>query len=207
MGIPAEAAAYLLRRGYSAAWLEAEEVHHVEAGTGRELAGVRFGAAFDSIAFVCRSPSGEVVGISLAAYGAGEKRYEWRPARPWLPICYASARDWELLHRTGEAFLVEGAFDRIAVKRAFPERAAVARLSKSVAPVEWVLRRYARAVWLAFDQDEEGEKAARRLERRLSGHLVVNRLGILGKDPGEHFERHGVDSLRSHFERQMEVAL
>ena len=208
---------YLNRRGYSTDWVTREHVRVLPAGRHTH-AGMEFACVASSLVFTCRTMSGALQGLVLASWGEQEKRYEWRPSGArWLPICYAQPDDWELFYRDGEAILVEGVFDRIALKRCYPDRAVIARLSKSVAAVQWILKRYARRLWVAFDQDEEGEKGARRLGWKLGNEvgsvsefrdeLTIHRLTFRGKDPGEHFEAHGEAHLRKWVERQMEMTL
>lgn len=203
---------YLQQRGYSPEWINREGVRVVPAGR-HVHAGLEFGCVASSLVFTCRTMSGALQGLALTSWGEQEKRYEWRPSGArWLPICYAQPDDWDRLYVTGEVILVEGVFDRIALKRCFPDRAVIARLSKSVAAIQWLLLRYARLIWVAFDQDEEGEKGARRLRYRLENKaraeaLAVYRLTFHGKDPGEHFETYGETSLRGWVTRQMEEAI
>lgn len=209
-----KAFSYLQRRGYTLDWILNEDVRVVEPGR-HEIAGLEFGCAESSLVFTCRTMSGALQGLVLAGWGEQEKRYEWRPGPArWLPICYAQPDDWERLYRDGELILVEGVFDRIAVKRCFPNKAVIARLSKSVAAIQWVLRRYTRLLWVAFDRDEEGEKGARRLGYRLADavqdDMTIHRLALRGKDPGEDFETYGEDGeagLRFWLCRQMEEAI
>ena len=202
---------YLDRRGYSLELVNRENVRVVPAGR-HVHAGMAFGCVDSSLVFPCRTMSGALQGLVLASWGEQEKRYEWRPGPArWLPICYAQPDDWELFYRDGEAILVEGVFDRIALKRCFPDRAVIARLSKSVTAIQWILKRYARLLWVAFDQDEEGEKGARRLGWRLADEvrdeLTIHRLNFHGKDPGEHFETYGEADLRRWVYRLMEDAI
>lgn len=203
-----EARTYLRSRGYTDALIQEEELYSVGPGKHRVVGTSHgFGLDFSAVVFRCLVPSGALSGIHLASY-AGEKRYEWRKgSKPWLPICYGSVADWVRLDETGELILVEGVFDRIVLKRCFPDLAVVARLSKSAAQVEWVLKRYAKRLWLAFDQDEAGETGARRLTWRVKDEMTVNRLRVLGKDPAEHAERYGLHGLEVHVRQQMEVAL
>jgi hypothetical protein len=208
-----KALSYLNRRGYSLDLVNREGVRAVPAGRHIQ-AGLAFGCIAPSLVFTCRTMSGALQGLVLASWGEQEKRYEWRPSPArWLPICYAQPDDWEIFYETGEVILVEGVFDRIALKRCAPKRAVIARLSKSVTAIQWILKRYAKRIWVAFDQDEEGEKGARRLGWRLDSEVrgeravAIRRLTFFGKDPGEHFERYGEGNLRLCVVRQLEAAI
>jgi hypothetical protein len=202
---------YLVSRFYTEDLVRLEGLHWFPLGRHR-LAGMEFGAPRDVLVFPCWTMSGALSGLHLVGYG-DEKSYEWRrnPKAPWLPICYAAGDDWERLWETGEVVLVEGVFDRIALKRAFPELAVVARLSKSVASIQPVLERYATRIWNAFDADEEGEKGSRRLAYRLGGSrnrdCQVTRIRTKAKDPGDHARRYGLEDLVRHVKRQMGTSL
>lgn len=195
---------YLEMRGYDDAAIECEPITAVEPGLHR-IDGVDVKVGAPSLAFTCASLSGTIAGIHLASY-SGAKDYQWRtnPAAPFLPVCYATKGDWLLAWTTREVILVEGVFDRIAVKRALPDRAVVARLSKSVASVQWVLRRCCTRVWLALDRDDQGMRGARVAERRLEGlGLEVGTLTFRAKDPAEHLETWGLRSLKGALETQL----
>ncbi len=202
---------YLLGRFYTEEMIQLEALKWFPAGR-HDFQGMEFGTRQDVIAFPCRTMSGALAGLHLAGYGE-EKVYEWRqnPKAPFLPICYATGADWRGLWDVGEVILVEGVFDRVAVKRAFPGRAVMARLSKSVATIQPLLERYAIRIWDSFDTDEEGEKGSRRLAWRLGGSrnrgCQVTRLRTMAKDAGDHAKRYGIEHLRKHLERQMRTSL
>lgn len=200
--------AYLKERGYTVELAREEGVKLFPKGK-HSFEGFEFGCVDSSFVFPCRTMSGAFQGLLLTSWGEQEKRYEWRPSKfRWLPICYAQPDDWVRLYETGELFLVEGVFDRIALKRCFPDRAVIARLSKSVASIQWILKRYATRIWLGFDRDEEGQKGAARLRYRLrESEIDVSPLTFMGKDPGDHFVQHGLTHLRDFIDRQMEETL
>lgn len=192
---------YLTSRGYESGRAWDEGIVSRPAGKC-EVAGVPYKAASPHLAFPCRTPSGAVAGVHLAAYD-GSRDYQWRqnPAAPYLPICYASPADWEVAWHQRELVLVEGVFDRVAVARALPGKAVVARLSKSIWSVQYLVARLAARVRLALDRDEQGERGAEQAERALSRLGVeVYRLSFRGKDPAEHAARHGIESLRRSLE-------
>jgi len=96
-------------------------------------------------------------------------------------------------------------FDRIAVKRAVPEIAVIARLSKGVGgQLAKMLERFAKRVWLAFDNDTPGESATLKTIGRLKG-IDVLEIRYPAKDPGELLERKGVTKMGEIIRRQMSL--
>lgn len=160
------------------------------------------------IAWLAVSMSGEPIGVQTREIK--EKRYRWHQFDnvEHLPMLYGSEEDWDLLYSVGSMILTEGPFDRIAVKRALPDRAVFARLSKGTSnQMIFLIKRYVRHLWLAFDADEEGEKAAIRSEKLLveTEELNIYRIKFPYHDPSEMLKKRGLDALRSHLERQIEV--
>lgn len=197
--------AHLLKRGYTEALIKAEEITSCPPGKNMIISGVVFSAHLPGAVFTCRTASGAVAGLHLAPHEV--KDYQWRQNKkaPWLPICYATPEDWEILGRTGELLLTEGVYDRVAVKRAVPDRAVMARLSKSIRPIEAILRRYTRHLWVLFDQDERGDQGARQAARLESRSLEVTRVRFRGGDPSEHLRDHGLKDLKRWVEPQLEA--
>jgi len=121
-------------------------------------------------------------------------------------MLYGSVDDWDLVWQTGSMLITEGPFDRIAVKQALPDRAVFARLSKGTSnQMLTLIRRYVNHLWLAFDTDEEGDKAADRSETLLSEDVNVYRLRFPYKDPSEMMEKRGLSALKQHLDSFMAV--
>lgn len=166
--------------------------------------GTRVPCEADSICWTARAMSGHVIGYQTRKIE--EHDYKWWQAEKsqHLPIIYASQDDHDVLYRTGKFILTEGAFDRAAMKRCFPDYAVYARLSKGVAKqLLHFLTRYGRQGWLAFDQDEPGEKAAAVAEERLREKLDINILRYPFKDPSKFMEKRGELAMRSTLEKQI----
>jgi DNA primase len=179
---------YLEGRAYTPALIAKEDIHSI-TGRGR-LEGIDLGDGPERIAWVCRTGSGKLAGIQTREIE--EKRYRWFQAENTghLPPLYGSAEDHRRAHEQEQVILTEGIFDRTATKRWFPEMAVLARLSKGISnQLIHHLRRHVKTVWLMFDEDEPGSKAATTAELRLSDHLNVYRLRYPAKDPSLLWQR------------------
>lgn len=144
--------------------------------------------------------------IGVQAKQSKESTYRWFQAEDasHLPILYTTTEDYTILWETGELILVEGIFDRVAVKRAFPEQAVIARLSKSVAKqLEVFLKRYATRVWLAMDMDEAGQAGAEQAIKRLQDSITTERLTYPARDPADLLQRKGSGAVRELLGTQM----
>jgi len=196
---------YLLSRGYTDQDLKKEKVF----GIGSELTYILDRPIIDCagcVAWLAVSMSGEPIGVQTREIK--EKKYRWHQFDnvEHLPMLYGSEADWDILYSVGSMILTEGPFDRIAVKRALPDRAVFARLSKGTSnQMILLIRRYIKHLWLAFDSDEEGEKATSRSEKLLGEDLNVYRLRFPYHDPSEMLKKRGLEALKSHLERQIGV--
>lgn len=193
---------YLLSRGYVDQMIEHEPVCTIGAGGLAQLQNREMDGWIGWESF---SMGGARIGVQTK--NSQESAYRWFQAEDaqHLPIIYATVEDYQILWQTGEVILVEGIFDRVAIKRAFPEKAVIARLSKSVAKqLEVFLKRYARTVWLAMDMDEPGREGAEQAVKRLKNGIVVERLTYPAKDPAKLLENKGVEKVRELLEKQMD---
>lgn len=196
---------YLLSRGYTEELLLQEVV--CSLGEGNHCLGkVEFYTPNPVIAFTATSMGGEVAGIQTACREKHEYRWFAAKSKPFLPILYGSGADFDLLYRTQEMVLVEGIFDRIAMKRMLEGQAVFARLSKGVSgQLAVILRRYAKRVWLAFDNDLAGEKGVELAQKKLEGVELV-RLSFPGKDPSALLGKYGLIRATAVIKRRMELS-
>jgi len=200
--IPAEALEYLLRRGYTEALVAEEGMEWVEAGSF-EKGPVKGYVDNPSVIIPIRSMSERVIAWQTVAISIKEYRTFYDMRHMYCPMFYGSEQDRQLLWETGQTIITEGVFDRIAIKRAFPERSVIARLTKGLSPqIIELFNRVAKRVWLAFDMDKPGEKAALKSTKRL-GNVDVVRLEYPYKDPGLFYEQRGVDEIRRVIGRQI----
>lgn len=140
----------------------------------------------------CESAAGTHIGDQTLRPGTHEYRWDQAPQAHHLPIIYGTEEDHEGLFQTGQVILVEGIFDRAAIKRIAPGRACYARLSRGIAKhLLTTLRRYGTTVFLLFDQDGPGRAATEDAERKLSGGPEVHQLRIPAKDPAALLEKVG----------------
>lgn len=162
------ALAYLKKRGYTQADLVAEGIQSVPVGEAT-VEGVRIFTERESVAFVCRSMSETVVGISVAAV-TGDKDYRAyvAPGRQHLAMTYGTEEDRELLFKTGQMVLVEGVYDRNAMKKILPEHAVFARLTKgTTGQMVEHLQVYCKQLYVAFDMDGPGQMTSERAEKKM----------------------------------------
>ena len=167
---------YLKSRTYTSEMITEEEILYLREGS-HIVEGTDIRVEGDSIGWICRAMSGCLIGIQTR--GIGEKNYKWNRASKaqHLPIIYGSRKDHETFYKTGRMILTEGIFDRGAIRRCFPHYAAYARLSNGVGRnLANFIQRYGVSIWLAFDQDEPGQKATERVEKGLKDKMNVNTL-------------------------------
>lgn len=197
---------YLQSRFYTDELIEEEKLYSIPAGT-HILPGTSrsFNSEVPMIAFECRSMGETLSAIHTCSRVKKEYRYHQIDGLPYLPILYSSISDRELLFKDKTVILTEGTFDRIAVKRALPEYAVMARLSKGTSIfLSLMLKRYATRVWLAFDNDEAGEKGAKMAIHKMGEGVETVELFIPYKDPALVAEKRGVAHLRDVLRSQME---
>lgn len=199
-----QARTYLRSRGYLDPLIDAEGFESIEGE--REVDGIRVFVASPSVLLRCYAASGTLAAVhTLAVDGNKEYRLYVNPEHPYLPMIYAVAQDYKQVYLTGEAILTEGVFDRLAVKRALPERAVFARLTKHTTGGfrNWV-QRYCRRLWLCLDEDVPGEKAAKKAEALYPDlGIDVQVLHYPAKDPSELLAKKGPDYVRAVLQRQM----
>jgi len=195
----------LLSRGYTEDHLLRESVYGINGDRcfieNREIIDCR-----GCVAWLAVSMSGIPVGVQTREIE--EKKYRWHQFDKveHLPMLYGSEDDWDLLWHSGSMFLTEGPFDRIAVKRALPDRAVFARLSKGTSnQMLSLIRRYVKHIWFAFDSDEEGDKAAIRSESLLGEDVNTYQLRFPYKDPSEMLSKRGLTALTATLESQIQM--
>lgn len=195
---------YLLSRGYDELSLKEEGV--IVRGEGACFwEGMDLTLKTPSIIWTSKSMSGQLIGLQTRELE--KKAYRWlqAPKAQHLPIIYGSPDDYRRLYETGDMVLTEGAFDRIVVKRSIPDIAVLARLSKGAGnQLTAFIKRYAKRIWLSFDNDEVGKKADKATEERLEESLDVYTLRFPAKDPSELFKAKGFNRTAEILRKQIE---
>lgn len=196
---------YLKSRGYNSQLLREDAPFSLGQGkfTREE---VEISCHSDSVIWESRSMSGALIGYQ--AREISEHVYRWfqSPKASHLPIIFGSQKDHSLFYETGSVILAEGIFDRVALKLCFPDRAVYSRLSKGVAKsLVYFLKRFGKRVFVAFDQDDPGRKAAGTTEERLESYLDVVNLSFPYKDPSLFLEKRGVSRMREYLKPQIEA--
>jgi len=196
---------YLLSRGYTKDIVETEPIWSINIPGSHGFNNITFRIEDPCIVFTCLSMSGAITGINLA--NRVKKDYKYFPLKntQHLPIMYSSEEDREILFHTHELILVEGIFDRIAMKRVFPEMAVFARLSKGVGgALTKLVQRYVSKLWLTFDQDGPGRVATQKTMTKLKG-VEVMELRYPAHDPNDYILKVGTKIAREKFQDQMQI--
>lgn len=194
---------YLLSRSYVEALLKKEDIRSLPEGH-LFLEGCELDNSGPVVAWVCRSLSGALTGIQTRRIDEHEYRWSQAPKAQHLPILYGTDEDHDLLYQTGRVIITEGIFDRAALKRCVPDYAVYARLSKGIAKsLTYLLLRYAKLVWTAFDQDGPGQKATEETKEKLGSKVRVHHLLLPAKDPSKLIETRGEGRTREIVERQI----
>ncbi len=153
----------------------------------------------DMYVFPLTSPLGDVRGVQFRHVSRDEKGYldysEDRGEAVLLGLGQAMPHIW----RTGEILLVEGGFDLYPIQRFVPQTVATITAKVSGAFLR-VLRRLVKTIWLAYDKDPPGRKAAARFMKEHGDefHIVdvdypcpIMPNGKHSKDPSELWEMWG----------------
>lgn len=193
---------YLRSRGYDDASLKEEDVQEV-TGTGT-VAGQKIGDGPCRMAWPVRSELGRLIGVQTRELE--QKKYRWYQVEgaEYLPPLYGTPHDWQVLAETRTLVLVEGIFDRRAMKAMLPEHAVLARCTKGIGKliVRW-MERNVDSLWLAFDQDDPGREAAEEAEEKLP-NIECYRLTYPQKDPSKLLEKLSLPRARALIKQQME---
>jgi DNA primase len=197
---------YLFGRGYIPLLIEEEGVLGVEDNSFFEGKPIRDCAG--AIGWPVYSMSGEPVGLQTRELEIKKYRFHQLTNTEHLPLVFGTRRDWEILWETGSVILTEGTFDRVAIKRALPYRAVLARMSKG-APNQLrnLIRRYVTTLWLAFDMDEPGQDAAAEAETKLGSQINVYRMTFPAKDPSNLLQAVGLKKTTQILERQLNMEI
>jgi len=150
------------------------------------------------------TPRGEPVGFEAKSMSRKYlTRYLVRPKADWNPIWVTGTDTAKKLWAGGDAWIVEGRFDLYPMEWVVPETDAVlasVRASLTRKHIEY-LRRFGVFVNVVYDNDETGrvgtDKALHWLRRAGISCRKVAYTG--GKDPGEIWDRAGLDGLKHAF--------
>lgn len=167
----------------------------------------------DMFVFPMTTPRGEVGGFQFRHVEREKKGYTDYFLTHDEPCFFGLAQAMPHIWATESAWLVEGVFDLLPLQRhvgaIFPTMTARVTL-----PVVRLLRRFVRRVWLGYDMDAKGQKAAqefvreygREFETRMVAYPKVHRLGSQEwvKDPGDLWEVWG-DGKVGEFVRSLTV--
>lgn len=197
---------YIYSRGYSDEFLQKEGLVGVWDDDPYKIGNIEGRHKKGDVIFTIKSMSGRLIGFHHASTLGHDYRTYYDMEHHYIPMVYGDVggEDYDLMWSSKEVILTEGVFDRIAIKRAFPERAVLARLTKGVSPqLMRLFERVVERVWIAFDMDAPGVKSAERTERKLAVDVV--RLEIPYKDPSEFLAKRGLEVLKKHYGKQIQA--
>lgn len=167
----------------------------------------------DVFVFPMTTPSGVIGGFQFRYVDREKKGYTDFFVVHDEPCFFGLAQAMPHIWETGGVWLVEGVFDLLPLQRhigaIFPTMTA-----KVTAPVGRFLRRFVRRVWVGYDMDGRGRKAASEVVREYGRQIEVvvvsyPKLHKLGsqdyiKDPGDLWEIWG-DAKLGEFLRNFAV--
>jgi DNA primase len=221
----ADARAYLYSRGIDAETAERFQVGFAPAGSNfllralskrispellleaglavRDAAGGVRDRFRERITFPIHDLSGRAVGFGarLLRDVEGQPKYlntKETPVYDKGSVLYNLHRAKSAMARTGDAYVVEGYTDVIALHRAGVE-SAVATCGTALGEAHLrLLSRFAQRAILSFDSDEAGARAAERAYQFHQAHPVELRVLILpdGLDPADFVHERGPDAFR-----------
>lgn len=155
-------------------------------------------------------PTGEVIGFEARRWDADTKwvsDYRVSPIAKWSPVGIGLTPSlWGRVSDGGDLWLVEGQFDLYALDWVVPEGSGVFATVRAGVTYHHAmfLQRFMKGrVFICYDQDETGRKAAEKASSWLTKLGVrcqtVNFSG--GKDPGEIWDSGGKEQLQRVFWR------
>jgi hypothetical protein len=162
-----------------------------------------------------RSPKGSFIGMEARNISV-KYLSDWREVEAeWNPFMIGTRRAVEKLWAGGDAWIVEGFFDKCPLEWVVPSGDAVLATVTAKLAIRHVefLRRHCRGwVHMVYDRDEAGRRGsegyADSSNKRHWGALdALRRVGLKcrdvpysgGKDPGELWDRGGVQALKAAF--------
>jgi DNA primase len=154
----------------------------------------------DRLMFPITGSSGKIVGFGGRALGDVDPKYLNSPETPVYHkgrLLYALSQARPAMVKRERALIMEGYFDVITAHR-FGFEEAVAPLGTALTPEQTdLLRRLAPTVFLVFDSDAAGRRAAARSLEILLPREMVARVVLLpsGDDPDTFLIAHGADAF------------
>ncbi|WP_305044060.1 DNA primase [Geoalkalibacter sp.] len=150
--------------------------------------------------FPIYSARGEVAAFGARVLDKSLPKYINSPESPVYhksAVLYGLFQAREAMRRGGEAIVVEGYFDVLALHRAgFPQAVAACGTALTAEHAR-LLKRYAERVILLFDQDSAGRQATWRAMEALLPEGLPAAVATLeaGEDPDSFLARHGAQAL------------
>jgi DNA primase len=164
----------------------------------------------DRVVFPICDPQGRVIAFGARTLGDGEPKYLNSPETP----LYTKGRHLYALHlakhamlKTGEGAVMEGYTDvLLAHQEGWP--VAVAGLGTALTRQQAQrLSRYVKKLWLVYDGDAAGQRAAEKAVPEFLSEEIETRVALLtgGKDPADLIVDGGVAALRERLDAAPEA--
>jgi len=194
---------YLLSRGYTEESIAEEQIFSTREGK-HSWGDHEIYLDEPGILWVVRSASGKVIGTQYRSSQSSTYRWMQNDGAAHLPLLYGTKGDHQIFFDEGAAILVEGIFDRIVLKRAVPDYAVFARLSKGVArqSIQY-LTRHGKFIVLAFDSDAPGRKATEDAKKMLKDKMDLGELRFPAKDPSKCWTKVGEGAFQKGVQKQL----
>lgn len=161
------------------------------------------------VVFPILNEAGKVVGFGARSLDGSEPKYLNSPESPIYQkgrVLYGLSWAKDAIRKTGRVVLMEGYLDVArALEKGVEEAVATCGTALTTSHAR-LLRRFSETVCVNFDQDEAGQRAARRsLEVLLSEGLQVRVVELPeGHDPDSYLQEKGADAYRQRIDEAPE---
>lgn len=185
------------------------QLKEVDAGEARSLGLIRAGKQgrgdFDMfrgrLMFPVCNLAGRVVAFGGRVLDDGKPKYINSPESPIYhkgDVLFGLYQARQAIRASGDALVVEGYFDQLALQRAGFAQAVATCGTALTGDQARHLKRYARRVVLVFDQDNAGRQATYKAMTALQQEEVTAAVISLptGEDPDSFLRRQGADAFR-----------
>jgi len=158
------------------------------------------------IIFPISDVRGRVVGFGGRVLDGGQPKYLNTPETPVFNkrhVLYGLDRAREAIRKTGQAIVVEGYMDLIALHAGGITNAVASLGTAFTAEQARQLARHADRVYFAYDSDAAGQNATLRALATVRAMGLEVRVVTVpdGKDPDDYIRRHGPDAFRALLEQ------
>ena len=151
------------------------------------------------------APQGKLIGVEFR--NTIRKRilyYMLEPDSKWIPAWIGIQQAMPCLWSKCEVWVVEGLFDLFALDWVMPKGVVILSSLKARLTQNHIrfLRRFSSAVCMVYDMDDAGQRGTRKAiyDLKEAGVICRSLFYAGGKDPGEIWDRSGVEGLKKSFD-------